>query len=783
MLNVVALTFLAATKGKLSKGESTAPLQPETVEESDSAAELLATPQALLALVLLQVVTWRYLYDADGFFLRRPLRRWIQASAHRESYVRINHKRLGVAATSAVDYITFGSAVLLHHSLAAGLATLGWAYGSATLVRLALTFEIGEDVLHYGEMFYSASVPREKRTELCRELYPSVGLWVAIGCHHALGLLAGSFAFLHAAEWPAVQRLISLLLGLTLPGIATFLLMPFGDTGSRGFVGRLSLALTLSGVLVNAWGRFVVFVPLALSLSARIFADFGAVVGWAVAVPLFLFFLFSCVSMVAFAAEVPAAVRAQLASRTHEQHEDAAAADGAAGPGGVRAELPTEPPAPRQLALLRAASSFNLGLLPGGLSTRRLDLSPSPALVPTEHVSMAAASATTPPPLGDDANLTEEWFVPGVPPILTWAALGFGLLGYWFPFVVVPNLVYRYLPSLSKALWFFPDHVLVASIVGTAFAACDAVEVRLGPADPQRRSAGKHYAAFSCRGVGHKSSRFFGHAYYLLKHDLLGPRTHLYAYSFASIVMALVARAAAAPTREARVAGLRRGASAWVRFHRLFLLNYVLGWTSIQRIFDGLLQAVRPCLEADVDGGDSGDGGGGGGGDDGGEGLARAGGCATTFNGRLHIIVTRLYPLKRPLWVVSDFGSVDELLDVIRASCYWPWQLAWGPAVWLRGQYVADGGFVLKTPLPAPSSAATHPCMLGVIPDSGSLSATAQWTRGGQDKPGILVQMLMDQLRFSVPNFRVADIAADFAAGYEHAWQQHREHVSKGFFE
>ena len=42
---------------------------------------------------------------------------------------------------------------------------------------------------------------------------------------------------------------------------------------------------------------------------------------------------------------------------------------------------------------------------------------------------------------------------------------------------------------------------------------------------------------------------------------------------------------------------------------------------------------------------------------------------------------------------------------------------------------------------------------------------------------------LLEQLRFSVPLFRTADVAADWAAGYEQAWLQHQEHVVRGFFD
>lgn len=189
--------------------------------------------------------------------------------------------------------------------------------------------------------------------------------------------------------------------------------------------------------------------------------------------------------------------------------------------------------------------------------------------------------------LNDDASLTEDWYVSGVHPTLVWAAVAFvPMFIYWWPFVVVPNLIYAALPSLSCALYLMPSKPKVSRLSAGALAACDAVEARLGPADPQQRSAGKAYPAFACQGIGHKSSRYFGHAYYLLSHDLIGPRTQLYGYSFAAVVMTMVALAASEPSRGKRLVAFRRGVEAWVSFQRLFLLNYLLGGCSIWRIFD-----------------------------------------------------------------------------------------------------------------------------------------------------------------------------------------------------
>ena len=69
--------------------------------------------------------------------------------------------------------------------------------------------------------------------------------------------------------------------------------------------------------------------------------------------------------------------------------------------------------------------------------------------------------------------------------------------------------------------------------------ACDALDKELGPADPEGIAKGKVYPAVSMNGVGHKSTRYFGYFYYLIKHDLIDPNvTHVYGYSMASLIVA-----------------------------------------------------------------------------------------------------------------------------------------------------------------------------------------------------------------------------------------------------
>ena len=221
------------------------------------------TTAALIISTIAQMLIWGVLYHSNGP-IRRPLRRWIEASPTRLQHIETNHVHLGCTALSPVNYVTFGHTVLVHHGLGALFAGAGCVCGSASLTRLGLSFEIGEDLLHYVEMAYSFARP--PGTELFGELYPKKLFWLCVALHHILGLLAGSFAFLHACDWAEVQLLVVLLLGLTLPGLLSFTLLPHGDVGAAGAVGRACLLLTLANMALNFYGRFVAFVPIAWRL-------------------------------------------------------------------------------------------------------------------------------------------------------------------------------------------------------------------------------------------------------------------------------------------------------------------------------------------------------------------------------------------------------------------------------------------------------------------------------------------------------------------------------------
>ena len=123
-----------------------------------------------------------------------------------------------------------------------------------------------------------------------------------------------------------------------------------------------------------------------------------------------------------------------------------------------------------------------------------------------------------------DYGLEEGWYLPGVHPILLWAVLACVPWPMWCFIVWIPNCIGAAIAKVrGEHYWWREDEKVVRRIVCSAIDACDAVEARLGPAVS---SPTKPYPAVSCFGVGHKSGRYLGMWYYLLKHDLVDEKTH-----------------------------------------------------------------------------------------------------------------------------------------------------------------------------------------------------------------------------------------------------------------
>lgn len=348
------------------------------------------------------------------------------------------------------------------------------------------------------------------------------------------------------------------------------------------------------------------------------------------------------------------------------------------------------------------------------------------------------------PPLTEDANLKEGWVIPFVHPTIVWfvqAIVAFVFYGLPFLLInVVGLLLSTFVWPFKNAKWWSPDDKTLDDAVAQAFAACDAVEEKLGAADPEGLSKGKVYPAVSCLGVGHKSGRYFGLWYYLVKHGLVDfEHTHMYGYSMASIVTVLLAAALREEDHDARLAALKKSARLWISYGMEFLPN-ALTHPSLIQLSGGLIRKLEQALPEDV----------------------------SYLKGRLHIILTRVSATKRPLQVVSDFTGREDLISAVRASSYWPWQFNLAPVYSFRGEPVIDGGYALQNALPDSTSPETAPCMMGRVRSGEGASV---WTSN------LVLQRVLDPLRLAFPLFRAEWIAEDFAAGYEMAHAQHKQHL------
>ena len=268
---------------------------------------------------------WCYLYHRNSW-PRRTLSAWITKKESRLKNLVDNHR--APSEDTSLQHYTYWMVVLLHHGSAFAFSLAGYVSSSTALVRFGLSFEIGEDLLHYCELAYSTLHP--PGTELMAQLYPTTLLHVMIAFHHILGLACGSYGFLNASHWPDVQLLIVILLGSTLPGMFAIPLLPLADLNRPSAVGKVALVLGVLGTIASIYGRFVLFIPLVQRLLARCYDEFGSPCSVAVAPPLFLFFVFSTCSLLSGLAALPAAIRHQQTQ--HVGH-------------------------PQRLALLRAASS------------------------------------------------------------------------------------------------------------------------------------------------------------------------------------------------------------------------------------------------------------------------------------------------------------------------------------------------------------------------------------------------------------------------------------------
>lgn len=222
-------------------------------------------------MVVGQALTWLWLYGKEGP-LRAPLHRFLANDPARTANVEIN-------GNTPAQW-SFWMIVALHHGLGGLLALIGLLgpKDSAvfiTIFRLGLSFEIGEDVLHYCQMLYTVLFP--PGAEVFAELWADCSTWFGIACHHAVGLFAGSFVFIYMPENYLGQYCSVVLLLSAVPQLIPFMFMPFEDLKSAGasYVAKAAAVLTVLGTLFAFVCRMFLFPPAAWQLGIDVEPIYG----------------------------------------------------------------------------------------------------------------------------------------------------------------------------------------------------------------------------------------------------------------------------------------------------------------------------------------------------------------------------------------------------------------------------------------------------------------------------------------------------------------------------
>lgn len=323
----------------------------------------------------------------------------------------------------------------------------------------------------------------------------------------------------------------------------------------------------------------------------------------------------------------------------------------------------------------------------------------------------------------EDAFLVEGWYW-GWPPLALWfwlAIIAFPIFGICCLTINMMTLLMERMPFVGA--WFkhwrpcSADDVERA--ISLALGMCDRESVDMAVCPKES------FRAVTCQGIGFRSIRYFGHAYYLLKHGLVNKETHFIGYSMASGVVAALACAAAQETQEARIGTLRRGIAAYASFGLECGPNALWGAAGVVRLTQTMVGKIRDALPENV----------------------------VMLRGKLHLYVTRILD-PRPLLVVSDWTTRDDLIEVMGVSCYWPWTWNLLPLAKFKDDWCADGGFALRCPVPA-KTLETSPCMTCTLDDSGVV--------------------LSSMIRMSLPPGSEADIVSEILAGYRHAHRMHKK--------
>jgi len=312
--------------------------------------------QLFVVCVTLQAIVWRWLYDADALFLR-SLNAWLRRHPKQEEAMLANARPqwtvFGITEPAVLVklWLPASASVPLHHGAAVSTAFMSYYYGSATLLRVALSFEIGENVLHYAQVCGPIlghpqppphALGRSSSPHLCAPclprlqmawtwLKPAQGIspwqyldgkaWGFILLHHTLGFVAGSAAFLspiNVCAWPELQLFVAMVLFAGMPSYLKVPLQLCDDLARPSVVGCAAAAIDVVGLLVMSWVRLgwgqTCYFTMARELVGRC-RGHGDCSATFYAVPLlYVFPLFNVMSVLIHGPYVYARVREQLAT-------------------------------------------------------------------------------------------------------------------------------------------------------------------------------------------------------------------------------------------------------------------------------------------------------------------------------------------------------------------------------------------------------------------------------------------------------------------------------------
>lgn len=248
-------------------------------------------------LLLVQLYISNLCYDTSAWLLS-PIMGYMTQHPDKADNVVANLKpqvaSLGIDATPTL-WVQFNVGVAIHHGAAAFILFLAMCSGSPTLFRLGISFEIGEDLLHYVQMALSLIYPNLHHAKGPFATLPKVA-WVFPVLHHALGLIGGTYAYFYLASWVEVHRLAFVLIIAVLPGLLNKPLEAMADLTKPSTYGKINIAFYIIGMAFTLIMRFCIYFPMSFSLYNRVHAEMGATSARVLGGPLVMFGVFSVVS-------------------------------------------------------------------------------------------------------------------------------------------------------------------------------------------------------------------------------------------------------------------------------------------------------------------------------------------------------------------------------------------------------------------------------------------------------------------------------------------------------